>query len=107
MSWIESLATIFENSTSTKYHTSDIDFCEKNNDTFIVESFNTWSSLVISLYGIIGLWTCKKINKHRGRLNLNTRLIVLYLNLVIIGICSAYFHSTLSSLGHLMDVYSI
>ena len=101
MSYITDLVT---NNINTKYLSSDIDFCEKNNDALIVETFNTISSLAISLYGLYGLFKSQNDNL---KSSLKNKMYLMYCNLIFIGLCSAYFHATISSLGHLFDVYSI
>lgn len=89
---------------NTKFHTSEIDFCETNNDTFIVEQFNTWSSLIISLYGLYGIM---KICRYHKTDRDFWKEIFVFFNLFVVGLCSVYFHSTLSAFGHLLDIYSI
>lgn len=76
----------------TNYFSSTIDWCEKNNETFviIVEFWNSISSLFISLLGIIGIYYCPN-------------MAILYHTLIPIGISSFYFHATLSLLGQMLD----
>jgi len=105
ISSMDFLLFLIEKNTNTLYHTSDVDFCEKNDSTFIVEKFNTLSSLVIAFYGIYGLCVLYKNDNKYSIEYLYSR--TLFYNLIIIGLCSAYFHSTISALGHLLDIYSI
>ena len=81
---------------STNYMTSSIDWCESNNvyNVNIVEMWNSFSSLFISLFGIIG------INNFPETKNL-------YYTLIPIGVSSFYFHASLSLLGQLLDEFFI
>ena len=79
-----------DNSRLWEPHTSSIDFCETNylHTNYIVEIHNTWSSVVgLSLFGVIGL----TMGNHLGE----TRNIIAYLALVLIGVGSAGLHGTL------------
>jgi len=71
-------------------HTSSIDFCESNylHSNYIVELHNTWSSIIgLSSFGFLGL----ALNNHTGE----TRHIVAYVVLALIGLGSAGLHGTL------------
>ena len=76
----------------TGYFTSSINWCEFDFEysTIIVESYNSWSSLLITLAGLIGISAFSK-TKHLAAI------------LVGVGLGSFYFHTTLSLLGQLLD----
>ena len=76
----------------TDYFSSPINWCEDDfaNSWLIVESYNSWSSLWISLAGIVGAYAYP-----------NTRR--LFTILIPLGLGSFYFHATLSLLGQLLD----
>lgn len=101
---IYSIIYAVKSSLNMKTHTSEVDFCEMNNDTVIVENFNTWSSLIISLYGLYGIM---KIYRYYRTDRYFWKEIFVFFNLFVVGLCSVYFHSTLSAFGHLLDIYSI
>lgn len=99
-----------------------VNFCEKDiYNTLIVEKFNTWSSLVISLMGLIGilkiLYSDELVNvfKKHSDISLKPELIVeskryryiLNLILIIIGLGSMYFHSENSQFSHWVDIIFI
>lgn len=79
-----------------EYFSSSIDWCEPNMiySKVIVEYFNSYSSLFISLFGIYGMYYHQKT-------------ILLNFTLIPIGITSFYFHATLSKFGQLLDELSI
>jgi len=71
-------------------HSSSIDFCEDNylHTKFLVETHNTWSSIVgISLLGIVGLVLGNSTRERRHTMT--------YILLVLIGVGSAGLHGTL------------
>jgi alkaline ceramidase len=78
-----------------KYFSSSVNWCEKDYDSslYIVEYWNSISSLAISLFGLIGL------------IALNNKLM--YSLLILVGLFSFYFHATLSILGQILDELSI
>lgn len=78
------------------YFSSSIDWCETNfvYNNFIAEFWNSFSSLAISGFGIVGAYNYPEID-------------TLYYSLVPIGITSFYFHASLSLLGQLLDEFSI
>lgn len=78
------------------YFSSSIDWCETNfvHNNFIAEFWNSFSSLAISGFGIVGAYNHPEID-------------TLYYSLVSIGITSFYFHASLSLLGQLLDEFSI
>lgn len=98
---------IIYSSLNVSLHSSEVDFCEPNNDTVIVENFNTWSSLVISLYGLYGIYKLRRERTVTSEESFQKQKKLMFLNLITVGFCSAYFHATISGLGHFLDVYSI
>ena len=70
-------------------HSSSVDFCEPNYylSPYIAEFHNSWSSLVIALLGIFGIFF--------GNATGELRFTVMHLTLCIIGIGSFFLHSTL------------
>lgn len=80
------------------YNSSDIDWCEGNYHYFpaIVEFWNTLSSFSFVIFGIYGITN-----------TLFSKIKTAYFLLCVIGFTSAYFHSTLSLFGQLLDEVSI
>jgi alkaline ceramidase len=78
------------------YFSSTIDWCEFNfvHSNIIAEFWNSYTSLFISICGIVGSFYYPDIK-------------LLYYSLIPIGITSFYFHATLSLLGQLLDEFSI
>lgn len=78
------------------YLSSSIDWCENNYEisSLIVEFVNSWTSLFITLVGIIGM-------------HYHPTVSILYATLILIGITSFYFHATLSEAGQMADELSI
>lgn len=78
------------------YFSSTIDWCETNffYNNYIVEFWNSISSLTITFAGIIGSLTYPESKK-------------LFYTLIPIGLTSFYFHSTLSFLGQISDEFYI
>lgn len=70
-------------------HTSSVDFCEPDYlvSHYIAETHNVWSSLIISLLGIIGIIFCNP----SGEL----RVYAMFSLLTIVGFGSAALHGTL------------
>jgi dihydroceramidase len=71
-------------------HTSSIDFCETNylHTSHIVEIHNTWSSIIgIALFGVLGLLY--------GNPTQELRFALAYVDLIVIGMGSAFLHGTL------------
>jgi hypothetical protein len=102
--------------------TSLVNFCESDVlTTDYVEYFNTWSSLAISIFGLIGifkiLYTDELVNifKKYQDITLGKEYIrtskknryVLNSILVLIGLGSFYFHSELSVFAHWVDIIFI
>lgn len=92
------------NRSITVFHASKVDFSEPNIDTCIVKNFNILSSLIISLYGIFAL--LRVVKTHRNARHFLLEMFIFF-NLIVVGLCSVYFHSTLCSSEHLLDIYSI
>jgi alkaline ceramidase len=78
------------------YLSSNIDWCEDNfhYNSYIVELWNSLSSLFILFTGLFGMFLYPKSK-------------ILFSSLIPIGITSAYFHGSLSLLGQLSDELSI
>jgi len=76
----------------TTYFSSTIDWCEPNSEysIIIIEFWNSISSLIISVLGLVGIYYYPDT-------------AILYHTLIPIGITSFYFHATLSVLGQLLD----
>ena len=81
--------------TYTQYSSSEVDWCEKNYERseHIIEYYNSYSSLIIFLFGFIGYYYVKRS--------------ILFVMLGIIGLSSFYFHATLSFAGQILDELSI
>jgi len=77
--------------------TSSIDFCESNYTIipFIAEFHNTWSSLLISAFGAIGMAQTNMLT--------NYSTFMSYFLLFAVGIGSALLHSTLHWVGQSLD----
>lgn len=80
-----------------QYHSSEIRWCEYQfiQSNYIVEFWNTITSLFITLVGLYGLTKSSK------------RAQIFYSLLIFIGLASAYFHATLSFTGQLLDELGI
>lgn len=80
-----------------EYQSSDLKWCEYSYQYSpnIIEFWNCLTSLFISVVGLFGL--CYSSRSAR----------MFYLMLIFIGIASAYFHSTLSFAGQLLDELGI
>lgn len=80
-----------------EYHSSEFRWCEfqYTQSNYIVEFWNSITSLFITLVGIYGLTKSAKKAK------------MFYSLLVFIGLASAYFHATLSFAGQLLDELGI
>lgn len=82
---------------SLGYNSSEVRWCEYQYQkcSFIVEYWNTLSSLFIILVGYSGAIYSNNIGKK------------IYIALMLIGFASAYFHATLSYFGQVFDELSI
>lgn len=82
---------------SFSYHSSDVTWCETHytQSEYIVEFWNTLSSVFIALTGLYGLYFS------------NSKTKQFYVLLTMIGIASMYFHATLSFAGQLFDELGI
>lgn len=80
-----------------QYHSSELRWCEfqYTQSNYIVEFWNSVTSLFITLVGIYGLSKSSKNAK------------MFYSLLLFIGFASAYFHATLSFTGQLLDELGI
>jgi len=78
--------------------TASIDWCEKNYEvcTYIAEFWNTLTSAVISVLGLIGIYLTL-------RERVEKRYAVLYAGIVIVGLGSVAFHGTLLLEHQLFD----
>jgi dihydroceramidase len=81
---------------ATNYLSSSIDWCEANfeHSTYIIEYWNSYTSLVISTCGVVGIY-------------FHPEAYILYITLVPIGLTSFYFHATLSLIAQVLDELSI
>lgn len=82
-----------------EYNSSEFEWCESHfqymNNSYIVEYWNTITSLFFTLVGFYGIMRSeKRANKFYGML-------------ATIGLFSAYFHATLSFSGQLLDEIGI
>lgn len=77
--------------------TSSVNFCERDFEfnPFVAEFHNTWSSLIIIILPVLGLWNSNPTKEFRFTLA--------YLILMITGAGSVTLHTTLSSLGQKLD----
>jgi alkaline ceramidase len=81
-----------------------LDWCEENYAVLphiVAEFGNTVSSIVFSLVGCVGMYT------HSNSGFKKQPMYFQYFIMCIIGICSAFFHSTLWNMGRIMDELSI
>lgn len=78
-------------------HTSSVDFCEPNYylTNFIAEPHNVWSSLYLTLLGLIGLCYANPLGEWR--------VIAQYGALAVVGLGSAMLHSTLGAMWQSAD----
>jgi alkaline ceramidase len=81
------------------YETSKIDWCETNyqKSNYIIEYYNSISNIPYILFYLLGYYSTRNIDYS----------CKLYKLLLLIGICSFYFHATLSLLGQILDELSI
>ncbi len=99
-----------------------VNFCEPDlHHMMVSEWYNTYSSLIISLFGLIGLYYLYKndelldILKKNNDIEIDKKYLresklnrfVLYTQLFLIGLGSAYFHSNTSQFGHWIDIILI
>lgn len=102
--------------------TSFVNFCESDDySNIFVEKFNVWSSLVISLFGILGIIKLFYYNELTDLLKKHSNILLkpkfsirsfnfrLLLNIVLffIGIGSFLFHSKNSQFYHWIDIFFI
>ena len=85
-----------------KYQSSDIDWCEENysHSDYIAEFYNSISTLSYLLLYQLGVFIYHTVNCNRYEK-------ILYGMLGVTGLCSCYFHMTLSLFGQLCDELSI
>jgi dihydroceramidase len=97
MSWIADNTSNFKVVGYWEPHSSSVDFCEMNYhlSPHIAEFHNSWSSLLISLMGLIGIFYANPTNEWR--------FFVSYLVLVSIGLGSFLLHTTLHWLPQSSD----
>ncbi|EGC38245.1 hypothetical protein DICPUDRAFT_91460 [Dictyostelium purpureum] len=97
--------------------TSNIDWCENNYEIspYICEFYNTFSSFVISAFGIYGIYLMMSASsrdqqlfehiKILKKLNIRTQLILSYTSLFLVGVGSAFYHATLLYENQLFDEF--
>ena len=84
------------------YNFTPIDWCEPNYvySKYIAEFWNTISNITFLILGYYGFKYCKKNI-------LNSTYYLIFTIYILIGIFSAYFHASLTTLGQLLDEISI
>ncbi|KAN0039213.1 hypothetical protein ACTA71_001407 [Dictyostelium dimigraforme] len=94
--------------------TASIDWCELNYiySPYIAEFYNTFSSLIISAFGIYGIWIMmpnintgveKEHIKILKELDVRNKVILSYISLIVVGVGSAFYHATLLYQNQLFD----
>ena len=84
------------------YLSSSIDWCENNfvYSSYVAEFWNTLSSVILTLLGLLGMY-------HTNKIKCNIKYKILYAFLTLVGVGSILFHSTLSKFGHVVDELAI
>lgn len=79
------------------FHSSSVNFCEAdyNHSSFIVEYYNTISSIPMIILGYYGFYYYKKLHNNQ----INWRFVVL----MCIGVGSTLFHATMIRFSQLLD----
>lgn len=83
---------------------SPVDWCEENYtfSPYIAEFVNTFSNFLFFLLPPLLIYLHHPYSQHCGK-----GIHVIWILLIVVGVCSAYFHATLSLLGQLLDEISI
>lgn len=83
---------------------SPVDWCEANYSIspVIAEFVNTITNVIFFLYPPVLIHLFQEYSRH-----VNRGINVLWILLMIVGLCSAYFHATLSLVGQLLDELAI
>ncbi|XP_038069678.1 alkaline ceramidase 2-like [Patiria miniata] len=83
---------------------ADVDWCEDNYSIspFIAEFYNTISNAFFFVFPPM-MWALFKDYAHR----INPSINLMWVLMMLVGACSAYFHCTLSLVGQLLDEVSI
>ena len=86
------------------YGSSPIDWCEENYTVspYIAEFFNTISNVLLATVPLVLLKLHKPYAEAVG-----SKIQVVTVMVVVVGLSSAYFHATLSLCGQLLDEISI
>jgi len=83
---------------------SPIDWCEENYvvSPYIAEFVNTFSNIFFFIFPPLLINLHTNYAKYQGQ-----GIHVIWVLLIVVGVCSAYFHATLSLLGQLLDEIAI
>jgi hypothetical protein len=82
-------------------------FCEAIRPIGIAQPVNTWSCVAFLWLGVLTLMDARRLTKERPRNALGTQplnAVVFGVTTIIIGIGSAFFHTSLTFMGQFLDV---
>lgn len=104
---MQNLKVNFENAfaNSLERGTTHQEWCEEKylHSDYIAEYYNTWTSLAFVIIAIAQFWLSCDFETTLPR----TGIRVIWVLLLIVGVCSGIYHSTLSLAGQLLDEVSI